>query len=738
MNDTKLLACAGSGKTAVIIFRIDHLIKYYKINKSQILMLTFSRFTRDDFINKISKYEIDSIDKLSVKTIDSFAKNIIDTDNEIDVSLLSYKFMKYLESASKDDLSKNEYLSNIIHVFVDESQDLNEIQYNILIYLKEKNGTNIHLIGDSNQNIYQFRNSSDKYLSNYKAKTFMLTKNFRSHDSIIDFCRYLRPDSTIDITGNLGKNDCLPSIIFHEDDTELESYIKIILKNAKKEGLDYSDFAILAPTRGRMRGHGRSHGLCFISNLLYKNNIKFKQFYEEAMEDFSGNITYKPVKGHVNVLTYMGSKGLEWKYVILIDADMCLINKRHFTNDKHKNDQYLLYVACSRAINNIIIFSKYKNHEGNLNFYLNPWFSLIPTIYYKSDERFDKYFKFQQIKEHDLMENEKRIIKIIDKMDEKMLDDMATICKFGVTGSVTNKTIKKIFDKDFSTVISSNVFLGKYIKNLFFIYYQLAHGIEKKRYMDIENIINAKHIITDVPVIVSDWFYINRNYITWEYFDKISDTLDKVIKDTINKKFNRTQKLQDHTIVNDGYFKSFILSMEKNIKKNYEKYIKTCNPLKIRKYLFHILITIYSLETQHYFHTLNKGKKFKNLIFNNHEYLNNIQKFAYSTKMIIIDNNITVTKNNIIGEIDLLEFSVDKIIWEVKCVQDITLKHVLQVVMYNIFFYELDNIKTNRKINISANFINLLKGEIIKYNIELTRDEITKIINNFLLISKKK
>ena len=33
-------------------------------------------------------------------------------------------------------------------------------------------------------------------------------------------------------------------------------------------------WAILSPTRGRMRGYGNSHGLCLISNILYKAGIK--------------------------------------------------------------------------------------------------------------------------------------------------------------------------------------------------------------------------------------------------------------------------------------------------------------------------------------------------------------------------------------------------------------------------------------------------------------------------------
>lgn len=733
IEDTKLLACAGSGKTFGIICRIDYLIKTKKFLNTEILMLTFSRFTRDDFLNKIKKYKVETINDKYVKTIDSFAKSLIDENNEIDVSLLSYKFMKYLEETPIDIIKKNTKLTQIKCIFVDEAQDLNETQYKILVLLKEKSGTIINLIGDPNQNIYQFRNSSDKYLTEFNAKTFYLTQNFRSHDPIIEFSKHLRPIPTMNITGTLGKSNCVPNFIFHENDSELETYLIKLLKNAKKVGLKYHDIAILSPTRGRMRGHGKSHGLCLISNLLYKNKIKFKQFYEETTDDLSNNIRYVPEKDHINVLTYMGSKGLEWKFVILVDADICLINKRHFSEEKHKSDQYLLYVACSRAIDNIIIFSKCSFSDGNLSFQLNPWFNLIPKNCYALDQRFKKHFKYPQVKIRTADDSEKRITKIIDRLDEKLLDELAQICQYGTSNKTTNtksiKIINKIFDKDFSVIINSNIFLGKYVENLFFIYYKMKNKMDKKKYVDIENIINSKHIITDIQSFVSDWFYMNRNHLSWEEFDKQKSTLDKTIVETIEEKFSRDQKLQEHTIVNDGYFKSFVLSMKQSIKKNYDKYIKTSDPKKIRKYLFGIIVIIYSLETQHYFHAKTGGEKFKDMLNLCGELFDKIEEFAFNTKMNIIDNNVLISKDGLIGEIDMIEQNgPNKIIWEIKCVSDISLKHILQVMMYNILYHNIEDLcSVGKDAIIDANFINFLKGEMITIKILLSPEKIKRI-----------
>jgi hypothetical protein len=740
IKDTKLLATAGSGKTRCIIFRIDHLITTKKFNENEIIILTFSRFTRDDFMNRINTYNIKTINESTVKTIDSFAKIIIDKDNEIDVSLLSYKFMKYLEKSTIEELKGIKELTDIKIIFVDEAQDLNNTQYKIFIYLKEKLNININLIGDPNQNIYQFRNSSDKYLTEFKAKTFYLTQNFRSFQPIIDFCEFLRPMNNSTITGNLGEFDSKPTIIFHQNDTELEERLITVLDAAKENEIDFSDIAILSPTRGKMRGYGKSHGLCLISNILYNNGFKFKQFYEESMDEMSTGIKYAPEKGYLNVLTYMGSKGLEWKFVILIDAEICLINKRQFDNTKHSYDQYLLYVACSRAICNMIIFSKYRfNNYGNIDFQLNPWFSLIPKNCYQMDDRFEKIFKFPIIKPLDMGNNEKKITKIIDKLDEESLDELFMICN---KNKKNNKKIIQIFDTEFTSEIDNNIFLSKYIQNLFYLYYNIKNNIPRRKYIDIYNIINSEHIVTDVAIIVNEWFYSNRHHLTWESFDndKEQNLLDKIIVETVQNKFDRKRKLAEHTVVNDNYYKSFILSMRNNIKKNYDKYMESTNTKKLKKYLFNLIVLVYSLETQHYFHVKNKGQKFKDIINKSKNIFSQIKKFVSNNEIIFSETNIPVIGwNGLIGEIDMVEKKKDKImVWEIKSVNDITLKHILEVLIYNIIYHKLDEFTISDNIKIKINFINFLKGNITKIKIQLTKNDIQKIKSTIIKFSGNK
>jgi CRISPR/Cas system-associated exonuclease Cas4 (RecB family) len=113
------------------------------------------------------------------------------------------------------------------------------------------------------------------------------------------------------------------------------------------------------------------------------------------------------------------------------------------------------------------------------------------------------------------------------------------------------------------------------------------------------------------------------------------------------------------------------------------------------------------------------------------ELFDNIKNFAYETTMIFSQQNVSIENENLIGEIDLIT-STDEI-WEIKCTSDISLKHVLQVLMYNL----LKNEYKEEKSIINLNFINFLKGNKTIFNINLTQEEIARIKEIFFLIINK-
>jgi len=738
--NTKLIACAGAGKTKTILGRITHLIETKTYNADSILILMFSRFTRDDFLNKIKDSRITCIPATAVSTIDKFAKLVIDKNNTVDVSLLSFKLLQYLEKTPATSLIEDPILSKIKIVFVDEGQDLNEIQYNIFVQLSQKLNVIINIVGDPNQNIFQFRGSDCRFLIEFDAVEFNITKNFRSHLPIVEFSKHLRPYAESDIIAHKNNNGCKPIMMMHENEHILEAEIIEILTNAKTNNIDLSQFAILSPTRGYMNSVG-SHGLCFISNILYKAKIPFKQFYEESNDEVTGEgIKYEPVKNHVNVLSIMGSKGLEWNYVIIVDANNCLINKLFFNEQKHKNDQYMLYVATSRAIHNMYIFSACRYSNGQYVFNTNTWFKNVPPQYYVMDSNHTDHFYFGALKFRDkghTLDNDKRLSKIIDTLTCYELDTLSTLLDF------ENRKIKYQHDmyqtssqSNYSAIEKqSSIFLLKYTDALFLALYNIKMNRPLASFTEIENIIEGDTVVKNVSADVIDFYTKNKKSMTWEKFDSMRN-LDPLIRTAINHHFDRTKPFNSHIIAVNGYYQMFILAQKVWIKNIYKKYLKCKNTNQIREILFYLVVIKHSIETQHYYHIKSKGKKYQHILKDFKDMFDDIEAYIDDIDYNFVRIHEIVDRWGIIARLDLIDASNK--LTSVKCSNDISLKHtissIVSYLMYNVDIvddnFEIISYDTAQStIDVVINFINLMKGEEISYIYYLNSDIIKKMFS---------
>ena len=228
ISDTKLIACAGSGKTRSIIGRIKFMVEHELVKKEDVYAITFSKHAATDFRCKIKSLFPNFNDFCKLKnfsTIDSLAKSIlcrVKSHKSENVEILSIALRNYLREMPASDAELIKKVKNIKHLFIDEAQDLNEVQFDAAMLLKKKFGTQIHLIGDPNQNIFQFRRSSSGYLIDFSAKQYELTLNFRSTQEIIEFSEGLKPIKTslsISATGKKGKKVTIftkPSNKIHE------------------------------------------------------------------------------------------------------------------------------------------------------------------------------------------------------------------------------------------------------------------------------------------------------------------------------------------------------------------------------------------------------------------------------------------------------------------------------------------------------------------------------------------
>ncbi|KKQ95964.1 MAG: hypothetical protein UV74_C0013G0568 [Candidatus Woesebacteria bacterium GW2011_GWB1_43_14] len=170
------------------------------------------------------------------------------------------------------------YQERYKHILVDEYQDVNFAQNKLALLIAEGR-KNITVVGDDDQSIYRFRGAAISNITQFKkaypkAKTVVLTKNYRSGQEILDGAYKLiqsnNPDR-LEISEKIDKKlmaatKTVASIrFFHESSANGEalSVAREISKLTKRR-YDYSDIAVLV--------RANNHADAFIT-AFEKNNL---------------------------------------------------------------------------------------------------------------------------------------------------------------------------------------------------------------------------------------------------------------------------------------------------------------------------------------------------------------------------------------------------------------------------------------------------------------------------------
>ena len=623
--DTKLLATAGSGKTFCIIQHLLYLIRNNVYTPKELVMLTFSKNARDDFVLKLKRAQATEIIKQNVCTIDAFAWRLLGASaKQIDVSILSYTFMLELEEHDTHELlTRYPTLGNIRAIFIDEAQDLNETQYRLLVALKTKFPITLHFVGDPNQNIFQFRQSSDKYLVRHEAVTFNLTCNYRSYGHIVEFCSFLRPYNVTDVTYQAPKSGKLDVLFYsYQDSISFENYLLSVIYMFKGKRIPLHRCAILAPTRGYLRdanGLTKYKGLCYISNLLFKHEIPFQQFYNDSgpggEDEDALKLRYKPVKEHINLMTYTASKGLEWDYVIIIDANAHLITRKDYTQEKYNAEKYLLYVACSRPRKNLIIFTKSK--------YTNPWFKLIPEDKYKVSRICQHHFEFYDpsklfekssntdpmLQDPDQLNPKANVFSLVRQLPEETLYKLSKLFEGRVqTTAIPMFSRGCLIDQPGASITTSSwnltfpdhrkSFMSKFMEHMMYVYMTGEPQHDSPLLLDIRNVITRTHILPCHNEFVIHWYFTNRSSMTWALYHMTKSELHPRITQFIESRFDPEVPFDAYTLV-DTYYDAFISSNRPKIERVFNAYKE--DPTHI-EHVFFLSLATYAIQSTHYFY----------------------------------------------------------------------------------------------------------------------------------------
>lgn len=200
-----VLAGPGSGKTRLVVHRIAYLLRVRRVPADSIVALTFNRHAANEIRKRL--FDLVNVDACGVDamTYHSMAMRLTGTRFGRDEGVDETKLEKVLEQAvellegkrlveGEDDL-REQLLRGYRYILVDEYQDINELQYRLVSALagrqaNEEGRLCILAVGDDDQNIYAWRNTSNRYIDrfceDYQAKKSFLIDNYRSSRHIIE------------------------------------------------------------------------------------------------------------------------------------------------------------------------------------------------------------------------------------------------------------------------------------------------------------------------------------------------------------------------------------------------------------------------------------------------------------------------------------------------------------------------------------------------------------------------
>ncbi|RKE77861.1 ATP-dependent DNA helicase [Chryseobacterium sp. AG363] len=223
---------------------------------------------------------MDIVRESDIKKGLKFPENILQAKKKYEETLISKKYFdfsmimdKALECLDNDTNLKNIIKNNLKYLIVDEYQDVNPLQEKLIKRLQEISDCKLIVVGDDDQNIYQWRGSNNKYIINFEdnfnkdsVKTIPLSLNYRSSEGITKLSETLIsnnqkriPDKKMDSYKSQNFDRGIDILYNRYDNVENENeaiakYINDIIgvkfedNDEETRGIAFSDISILLRT----------------------------------------------------------------------------------------------------------------------------------------------------------------------------------------------------------------------------------------------------------------------------------------------------------------------------------------------------------------------------------------------------------------------------------------------------------------------------------------------------------
>lgn len=471
-TNCRIIACAGSGKTTTIVCRIKYLIDK-GVSPLKILLTTFNVDAAESIRNKIKEL-FGFVPRIYMGTIDSISYRFYNMyfrkEDFVGVSEYCTEFLDFIRSDHGFKVK-----DKFDYVFFDEFQDCNETQFNIIKEL-HSSGSNVTVIGDDAQNIYQWRGSNIDFILNFEkhienSKTYTLSKNFRSTPEIIKFANdsiTLNKDQIKkDMIPNRDSIDVKPTVRKYMSEDDQSEMVLGMMTSYISAGIPLEDIAIISRNNYSIKNMEET-----IERYNYRNKrgCTGKVIdYVALIADDKRDSKPKIMKNHVTLTTVHKAKGLEWDVVFFLSC-----NDDKFPSNVDKisiqEERRLFYVAVTRA-------KRYLNISFTGR-HVSRFIGELSSDLYKFPNYNEKYFDYKDKRTLKFKTGVTALVEMLEPQDIKEMRTTGLLPKIiPCTQSVHNKHTYSEYIEKYYLQADYGIYIDRYISRRFGLMNPLTGGL---------------------------------------------------------------------------------------------------------------------------------------------------------------------------------------------------------------------------------------------------------------------
>ena len=322
----------GSGKTVVLISRAKFLSTLYPQKK--ILFLCYNKSLAHYIFSGVRNFKNIEVHTYHSWCLMELSKNKIPFKKYDDCKDKDKYFDEYIPSLIIDNIDKIK--DRYDFVLIDEGQDFSDIWYKTVIQVINPQTNSLLIAIDSSQTIYKRKVSWEKLGIDIRGRSRIFRKNYRNTRQILE--------KAYDFIKDLDKEGLC---VFEDDPVFIEPEYSmregdppvVVNFKSREDELNYLCDSISKSNKS-------------MTNLILCSTHSYEEFVYNYLKKRNIDVSYIDENKDANVIisTIHSSKGLEADNVFIIDYNLV---------EKYFKEEYkrLLYIAMTRAINNLYIFS---------------------------------------------------------------------------------------------------------------------------------------------------------------------------------------------------------------------------------------------------------------------------------------------------------------------------------------------------------------------------------------------